>query len=61
MQMYLGGGWRSSRSKGPCHIAGLLGSGSPNDGSKWLSYKLSLDINIQKTSGPALAQVKTPT
>lgn len=57
MQIYLG----NTGSRGPYWIAGLLGLGSPFAGSKCLSYKLPLDINIQKTFGPALAQVKALT
>lgn len=56
MQIYLG----SIGSRGPYWIAGLLCLGSPA-GSKCLSYKLPLDINIRKTFGPALAQVKALT
>lgn len=61
MQMYVGSMRRSIRSKGPYWIADLLSLGSPDAGSKCLSYKLPLDINIRKTFGPALTQVKAQT
>lgn len=51
MQIYLG----NTGSRGPYWIAGLLGLGSPFAGSKCLSYRLPLDINIQKTFGPCVS------
>lgn len=40
--------------QGALWIADLLGLGSPDAGSKCLSYKLPLDINIRKTFEPCI-------